>query len=218
VGLRAVARQGRLSPVARAIFPTAPTRAVRVSYPRAAPVSGSSPSPVADVTSGVRSRQPSDDGLAPRIAAIGAEYGFPEPAARALETLARWYDWDRGNFVPACVPDHPEPRHPLSAETALKVGNAIREAVAPLGLEPVRRARRAADIGSGVGYPALLLAVVLPQVQMTLIEPGEAKCGFLRRAIVALGLAHVEVEQLTVEEWGRRAVRPRHLPRRRPPR
>jgi 16S rRNA G527 N7-methylase RsmG len=41
---------------------------------------------------------------------------------------------------------------------------------------------------------------------MTLIEPGEAKCGFLRRAIVALGLAHVEVEQLTVEEWCRDAA------------
>jgi len=47
------------------------------------------------------------------------------------------------------------------------------------------------DIGSGGGFPALPLKVVLPDLQVTLLERAEGKIGFLRKAVAVLGLEDV---------------------------
>ena len=52
-----------------------------------------------------------------------------------------------------------------------------------LELEQVRAAREAADVGSGVGFPGLVLAAALPEVRMTLIEQNGSRCGFMRESI-----------------------------------
>ncbi len=49
------------------------------------------------------------------------------------------------------------------------------------------------DIGSGGGFPAIPLAVVLPEWRLVLLERSERKVGFLRKVHGALGLAGVEV-------------------------
>ncbi len=52
---------------------------------------------------------------------------------------------------------------------------------------------RLLDIGSGAGFPALPIKVVIPDLGVTLIERSAKKIGFLRRAVGALGLTNIDV-------------------------
>jgi 16S rRNA (guanine527-N7)-methyltransferase len=49
------------------------------------------------------------------------------------------------------------------------------------------------DIGSGAGLPGLVLAMVLPDTAVTLLEPMERRCRFLAESVTELGLANVSV-------------------------
>lgn len=59
------------------------------------------------------------------------------------------------------------------------------------------------DLGSGPGLPGLVIAILAPQWQMTLVESRRLRCDFLSLAVTALGLAdrtrvvHDRVEALT---------------------
>jgi 16S rRNA (guanine527-N7)-methyltransferase len=60
--------------------------------------------------------------------------------------------------------------------------------------------RRWADIGSGAGLPGIPLAVVLPDLEMSLIETVEKKSAFQRQAKIELGLTNVTVVNRRVED------------------
>jgi len=49
------------------------------------------------------------------------------------------------------------------------------------------------DIGTGAGFPGLVLACVLPGVSFTLVEPRQKRVTFLRHLIRTLGLTNVAV-------------------------
>ena len=49
------------------------------------------------------------------------------------------------------------------------------------------------DIGSGAGLPGLVLAMVLPDMAVTLLEPMERRCRFLTECAFELGLENVSV-------------------------
>jgi 16S rRNA (guanine527-N7)-methyltransferase len=49
------------------------------------------------------------------------------------------------------------------------------------------------DIGSGAGLPGLALAMVLPGMAITLLEPMERRCRFLAGCVAELELANVRV-------------------------
>ena len=51
------------------------------------------------------------------------------------------------------------------------------------------------DVGSGAGLPGVPLAVVRPQLAVTLLERSERKCAFLRHVVIELGLENVAIEQ-----------------------
>lgn len=53
--------------------------------------------------------------------------------------------------------------------------------------------RLAVDIGSGAGFPGIVLAIVLPQCRFVLLEPSRKRAGFLELAAERLGLPNVEV-------------------------
>ncbi len=55
------------------------------------------------------------------------------------------------------------------------------EALAALPLVPPG-CREAADVGSGAGFPGLVLAAALPGLRMTLVEPRRRKWSFLKAA------------------------------------
>lgn len=62
-------------------------------------------------------------------------------------------------------------------------------------------ARRVVDAGTGAGFPGILLAVVFPEVQFTLIESTQKKARFVESAVEAMGLENVDVEPVRAEEW-----------------
>ena len=69
-----------------------------------------------------------------------------------------------------------------------------------LELAEVRAARSIADIGSGAGFPGLVLAAALPDARVTLVEASAKKCAFLDRAAGAMGI-DVRVVAARAEEW-----------------
>jgi 16S rRNA (guanine527-N7)-methyltransferase len=55
------------------------------------------------------------------------------------------------------------------------------------------------DVGTGAGFPGLVLAVALPQTQIVLAEPLRKRSAFLKYAAMDLGLENVQVEGKRVE-------------------
>jgi 16S rRNA (guanine527-N7)-methyltransferase len=56
------------------------------------------------------------------------------------------------------------------------------------------------DIGSGAGLPGIVLAMLLPDVQVTLLEPMARRVTFLEECVAALGLDNVTVLRQRAEE------------------
>ena len=56
------------------------------------------------------------------------------------------------------------------------------------------------DIGSGAGFPGLVIAAIRPDVQCTLIEPLGRRAHWLREEADRLGLTNVEVRNERAEE------------------
>jgi len=62
--------------------------------------------------------------------------------------------------------------------------------------------RRIVDVGSGAGFPGLVLKIACPALQVTLVESVGKKVEFCRHVIQKLGLEDVEVIQDRVENLG----------------
>ena len=58
---------------------------------------------------------------------------------------------------------------------------------------------RLADVGSGAGFPGIPLALVLPELQVTLIESNLKKTAFLSEVIRTLDLPNVSVSRSRIE-------------------
>jgi 16S rRNA (guanine527-N7)-methyltransferase len=76
----------------------------------------------------------------------------------------------------------------------------VADSLSGLEFEQLASARRIADIGSGAGFPGLVLAVALPGAQVDLIESVGRKCDFIQRAIDAAGIANARVINARSEE------------------
>jgi len=61
------------------------------------------------------------------------------------------------------------------------------------------------DVGSGAGLPGLVLAMVLPGMEVTLLEPMERRCRFLAECVSELRLANVSVLRGRAEDAAMRA-------------
>ncbi|MEU9836410.1 16S rRNA (guanine(527)-N(7))-methyltransferase RsmG [Streptosporangium sp. NPDC048047] len=66
--------------------------------------------------------------------------------------------------------------------------------------EAVPAGVRLVDIGSGAGLPGLVLAIVRPDIQVTLLEPLLRRTTFLQECVDTLGLGNVEVLRGRAEE------------------
>jgi 16S rRNA (guanine527-N7)-methyltransferase len=101
-----------------------------------------------------------------------------------------------------------EPQAPISASTVDRARDVhIADSLSGLELEPVRSARRIADLGSGAGLPGLVLAAAQPEAGVDLIESLDRKCEFLRDAIERMGLDNVTVVCERSEDWASAAGR-----------
>jgi 16S rRNA (guanine527-N7)-methyltransferase len=108
-----------------------------------------------------------------------ARLGLPEPAqaalARYLDLLAAWSD--RVNLSGLRTP---------AARVARLVADVLPAA-------PLPGPGRLIDVGSGNGSPGLVLALLRPELAVTLLEPRARRWAFLREAARALARPDVAV-------------------------
>jgi 16S rRNA (guanine527-N7)-methyltransferase len=78
---------------------------------------------------------------------------------------------------------------------SLSIAPVLKRLPAPLAL---------IDVGSGAGFPGLPLKIILPDLQLTLLESVGKKTTFLRHLAVVLDLNGVTVLTARAEEAGRR--------------
>jgi 16S rRNA (guanine527-N7)-methyltransferase len=76
----------------------------------------------------------------------------------------------------------------------------IADSLTGLEVSELGEAKRIADIGSGAGFPGLVLAVALPDSQIDLIESVSRKCEFIQRAVEVAGIANATVIDARSEE------------------
>lgn len=127
-------------------------------------------------------------GARARVGELVALYGLRPSQSAQLDAILRALADDA--HAPSTVRD-----------PALAVDVHLADSLVALDVEAVRAAKRLVDIGSGAGFPGLPLAVALAPSGVVLIEASRRKCGFLRHAIRAAGIANAEVEASRVEEW-----------------
>jgi 16S rRNA (guanine527-N7)-methyltransferase len=120
-----------------------------------------------------------------------------DPAARAsLESVLELLAGERASVSSVTEPGRAWRVHVADSLTGLE-------------FKQLSEASRIADIGSGAGFPGLVLAVALPGARVDLIESVGRKCDFIQRAINAAGIANARVinarsEDLAADE-GREA-------------
>lgn len=124
----------------------------------------------------------------------------PEIAEPATAALLRFGDLvvasaDRLGLVAAGDQDRVFTRH-------------VQESLARPFLESVPRGARVLDVGTGGGFPAIPLAIVRDDVQLTLTEPRQKKAAFLERVLLTLNLSRVSLFPGTLEDLARRTADP----------
>jgi 16S rRNA (guanine527-N7)-methyltransferase len=107
--------------------------------------------------------------------------------AEALTTILELLEEERASVSSVTEPERAWRVHVEDSLTGLEV-------------EELKRAGRIADIGSGAGFPGLVLAVALPDSRVDLIESVGRKCEFMGRAIEAAGIANANVINARSEE------------------
>jgi 16S rRNA (guanine527-N7)-methyltransferase len=77
----------------------------------------------------------------------------------------------------------------------------VADSLTGLSVPELRAAERLADIGSGAGFPGLVLAAALPGSHISLVESVGKKAAFTADAAEQIGLENVEAVPLRAEEW-----------------
>jgi 16S rRNA (guanine527-N7)-methyltransferase len=123
-----------------------------------------------------------------RLAQLGDQYALTSAAIERLERLL------------SLLADAPEP-HTTVTDPSAAVDVHVADSLSGLLVPAARAARRIADLGSGAGFPALVLAIARPDAQVTPVESAGRKCRFIDETAAALGLDNVSVTCSRVEEW-----------------
>jgi len=76
----------------------------------------------------------------------------------------------------------------------------IEDSIYPIHFLPLREIKTAIDIGTGAGFPGLILAMALPIVNFTLFEPIAKKSSFLHLIKTTLALKNVTISTKRVEQ------------------
>lgn len=86
------------------------------------------------------------------------------------------------------------------AKTKEAVFSNIEDSIYPLTFLHVKDIKEAIDVGSGAGFPGLLLALAMPETHFTLFEPIKKKSAFLHLAKATLGIENLSVASQRVEK------------------
>jgi 16S rRNA (guanine527-N7)-methyltransferase len=120
----------------------------------------------------------------------------PGTGPRPLEPRSR-AQLDR--LLDALASDPTAPSSVTDRERAWRVH--IVDSLSGLELPELQRAQALADVGSGAGFPGLVLATAKPRARVDLIESVGRKCEFIRRALSAAEIDNARVICERAEEW-----------------
>ncbi|SFH57919.1 16S rRNA (guanine(527)-N(7))-methyltransferase RsmG [Modicisalibacter xianhensis] len=105
---------------------------------------------------------------------------------RLLALLALLHKWNRAyNLTAVRSAEEMVTRHLLDSASVM----------------PLVRGPRLLDVGSGPGLPGLVLAILDPQLTVTLLDSNGKKVRFQRQAVLELGLDNVTPVQARVEAY-----------------
>lgn len=80
---------------------------------------------------------------------------------------------------------------------------AIKHLLDSLSIVPHVQGRSLIDVGTGAGLPGLVLAIVKPELEVTLLDSNGKKVRFLRQVIADLKINNASAVQARVEEFDR---------------
>jgi 16S rRNA (guanine527-N7)-methyltransferase len=83
------------------------------------------------------------------------------------------------------------------AKTVAAIYDNIVDSLYPLTF--IKVPKTLLDVGTGAGFPGLVLAIALPQTEVVLAEPLKKRVSFLKYAAIDLSLKNVKVEAKRVE-------------------
>jgi 16S rRNA (guanine527-N7)-methyltransferase len=86
----------------------------------------------------------------------------------------------------------------------------VADSLSGLGFDELRSALRIADVGSGAGFPGLVLAAMLPDARVDLIEANTRKSEFIERAARRGGIVNAHAVNDRAEDWARGDGRERY--------
>ncbi len=109
-----------------------------------------------------------------------------EQRSRLLALLALLHKWNRAyNLTAVRSPEEMVSRHLLDSAAVL----------------PHIQGPRLLDVGAGPGLPGLVLAILRPELDVTLLDSNGKKVRFQRQAVMELGLTNVTPVQARVETF-----------------
>jgi 16S rRNA (guanine527-N7)-methyltransferase len=95
-----------------------------------------------------------------------------------------------------------EPDPPTAIRGAEEiVDRHLADSLEALRIQSVRDVHRLADVGSGAGFPGLVLAIALPGASVDLIEASRRKCDVIERLAEAAGAANARAIPARAETW-----------------
>ena len=85
------------------------------------------------------------------------------------------------------------------AKTAVEVERNIEDSLFPTTF--IEKPSSILDVGTGAGFPGLILAIAYPDVRTVLCEPRKKRASFLKYVAMELELDNVEVVKKRVEDY-----------------
>ncbi|WP_457562016.1 16S rRNA (guanine(527)-N(7))-methyltransferase RsmG [Caminibacter pacificus] len=90
--------------------------------------------------------------------------------------------------------------HKLTNYDEDEIKNQIQDSLYPLKHLETQNIKTAIDIGTGAGFPGLILAIAMPETKWYLVEPLKKRYSFLNYMKILLGLKNVEIVPKRIEE------------------
>jgi 16S rRNA (guanine527-N7)-methyltransferase len=122
------------------------------------------------------------------LAALAARHGLGEAAVERLDLLL------------AALAEEVDPPTTVR-DPAAAVDVHVADSLSGLELQPLRAARRIADLGAGAGFPGLVLAIALPAAQVDLVESAGGKSAVIERLARAARVENARAVTARAEEW-----------------
>ena len=110
------------------------------------------------------------------------------------------YFWEKvDNFIELLL-TYNQTHNITGAKTRESALKNVEDSIYPLQFLELSLIKNAIDIGTGAGFPGLLIALALPEVHVSLFEPIAKKSAFLHLAKTQLDLRNVSIYTNRVEK------------------